>query len=108
MLVSGESKKRNNFTAENIEVRVNLRALTIPDGNWKTIDNNVLYDKNKWDLVKYDLDTVYKIFEYGSSRNDNVFFVCSCVVVFRSSPKGLTDAQVKERLEKVSYTIFSD
>ncbi|CAF4146050.1 unnamed protein product [Adineta steineri] len=51
-----------------------------PDGDWKTLDVEDLYDKDKCDLNRYDLDTVYKLLE--------------------SSAKGLTDEQVKERTEK--------
>jgi hypothetical protein len=46
------------------ETRVDIPAPPPPDENWKTIDIDVLYDRTKCDLTKYDLDTVYNILEY--------------------------------------------
>ncbi len=51
---NGEDKK---------ETRVDIPPPSPPNGDWKTIDVEVLYDKEKCNLNKYDLDTVYKLLE---------------------------------------------
>ncbi|CAF4876145.1 unnamed protein product [Rotaria sp. Silwood1] len=82
-LVNDKDKKQKKVPNEDEnknETRINIPPPSPPDGNWKTIDIEVLYDKEKCDLNRFDLDTVYKILE--------------------SSPKGLTDDQVNERIEK--------
>jgi hypothetical protein len=64
--VSDEDIQRNespNEYNDKKETRVNLPPPSPPDGNWKTIDLDILYDKEKCDLNRYDLDTVYKILE---------------------------------------------
>ncbi len=66
VLVSDEDIQRNespNEYNDKKETRVNLPPPSPPDGNWKTIDLDILYDKEKCDLNRYDLDTVYKILE---------------------------------------------
>jgi len=63
---SNEDKKRKQSPKEDQnkkETRVDIPTPSPPDGNWKTIDMEILYDKEKCDLNKYDLDTVYKILE---------------------------------------------
>jgi len=45
------------------ETRVDIPPPSPPDGNWKTIEAEILNDKEKCDLSRYDLDTVYKILE---------------------------------------------
>ncbi len=45
------------------ETRIDIPPPSPPDGDWKTIDVAVLYDKEKCDLNRYDLDTVYKLLE---------------------------------------------
>ncbi|CAF0990420.1 unnamed protein product [Rotaria sordida] len=82
-VVSDKDKKQeksSNDDENKNETRINIPLPSPPDGNWKTIQVEVLYDEEKCDLNRYDLDTVYKILE--------------------SSPNGLTDDQVKERIEK--------
>jgi hypothetical protein len=64
--VSDEDIQRNespNEYNDKKETRVILPPPSPPDGNWKTIDLDILYDKEKCDLNRYDLDTVYKILE---------------------------------------------
>ncbi|CAF0885835.1 unnamed protein product [Rotaria sordida] len=75
-----KQEKSSNDDENKNETRINIPLPSPPDGNWKTIQVEVLYDEEKCDLNRYDLDTVYKILE--------------------SSPNGLTDDQVKERIEK--------
>ncbi len=64
--MSDEDKQRNESSKEDDhkkETRVDIPPPSPPDGNWKTIDLDILYDKEKCDLNRYDLDTVYKILE---------------------------------------------
>lgn len=64
--MSDEDKNRKKSPKEDEnkkETRVNIPPPSPPDGNWKTIDVEFLYDKEKCDLNRYDLDTVYKILE---------------------------------------------
>jgi hypothetical protein len=56
-------KKIPKDDRNNKETRVNISPPSPPDGNWKTIDVEVLYDQEKCDLNKYDLDTIYKLLE---------------------------------------------
>ncbi len=59
----GKRKKSPKDDRNNKETRVTIQPPSPPDGNWKTIDVEVLYDREKCDLNKYDLDTIYKLFE---------------------------------------------
>jgi len=64
--VSDEDTQRKESPEEDNkkkETRVGIPPPSPPDGNWKTIDLDILYDKEKCDLNRYDLDTVYKILE---------------------------------------------
>ena len=45
------------------ETRVNIPPALSPDDTWKTIDPDALYDKEKYDLTKCDLHTLYRILE---------------------------------------------
>ena len=45
------------------ETRVELPPPSPPDGNWQTIDVETLYDKEKCDLNRYEIETVFKILE---------------------------------------------
>ena len=46
------------------ETKIDIPPPSPPDGNSETIDVEVLYDNDKCDLTKYDVDTVYKLLEY--------------------------------------------
>ncbi len=64
--MSDEDKQPKEFRKEDNnkkETRVDIPPPSRPDGNWKTIDLDILCDKEKCDLNRYDLDTVYKILE---------------------------------------------
>ncbi len=64
--MSDEDKKDKKSPKEDKdqkETRVDIPPPSPPDGNWKTIEAKILYDKEKCDLSRYDLDTVYKILE---------------------------------------------
>ncbi len=64
--MSDEDKKRKKSPKEDNdqkETRVDIPPPSPPDGNWKTIEAEILNDKEKCDLSRYDLDTVYKILE---------------------------------------------
>ncbi len=78
ILVSDEDEQRKKSSKEDAdkrrkrspkddgdkkETRIDIPSPSPPDGDWKTIDVSVLYDKEKCDLNKYDLDTVYKLLE---------------------------------------------
>lgn len=45
------------------DTKVDIPPPAPPDGTWKTIDAEALYDKDKCDLSRYELDTVYKLLE---------------------------------------------
>ena len=60
----GKGKKSSNEDQDKKETKINIPPPSPPDGNWKTIDVDILYDKEKCDLDRYELDTVYKILEY--------------------------------------------
>ncbi len=68
----GKRKKSQKDDKNNEETRVNIPPPSPPDGNWKTIDVEVLYDQEKCDLNKYDLDTIYKLFELVFNFSYNI------------------------------------
>jgi hypothetical protein len=64
--VNDKNRKQNKSPEEDKhkqETRVDIPPPSPPDGDWKTVDVEMLYDKEKCDLNKYDLDTVYKLLE---------------------------------------------
>ena len=71
---NGEMKQISfNDTQDVNDTRVNISAALSSDGDWKTIDPDALYDKEKYDLTKYDLSTIYRMLEYVR-RGVDVFF----------------------------------
>jgi hypothetical protein len=46
------------------ETRIDIPTTSLPDGNWRTIDLDVLYDTGKCHLTTCPLDNVYRILEY--------------------------------------------
>ncbi len=99
--MSEDEDKSPNGGVHHKETRINLQPISLPDGNWKTIDSDVLYDSEKRYLTKCNMDDVYKILEYVNYTMDSYSFVYF-YHIYRSSPKGLSDDQVNERREKVS------
>jgi hypothetical protein len=53
---------KNNSTKEDNNITLDIPALGLADGNWKTIDNADLFDENKCDLTRCDLNDLYRIF----------------------------------------------
>ncbi len=61
VLVNDKDMK-NNSTKEDNNITLDIPALGLADGNWKTIDNADLFDENKCDLTRCDLNDLYRIF----------------------------------------------
>jgi hypothetical protein len=57
-----ESPKENGDNKAK-DTRIDMPIPSPPDGDWKTIDVETLYDKEKCNLNKYDINAVYKILE---------------------------------------------
>ncbi len=53
---------KNNSTKEDNNITLDIPASGLADGNWKTIDNADLFDENKCDLTRCDLNDLYRIF----------------------------------------------
>ena len=53
----------HNPSEEKNHITVNLAEPSLSNGNWKTIDFSVLYDKDKCDLTECPLDDVFRILE---------------------------------------------
>ena len=61
-----ENKEDNKSADEDAgkkDTRVDMPVPSPPDGNWKSIDADILYDPEKCDLQRLDLPTVYRILE---------------------------------------------
>ncbi len=54
---------KNDVPTENNHIGVDIPASALPEGNWKTIDVAVLFDKDKCDLAECPVDDVYRILE---------------------------------------------
>ena len=56
--------KSSEDIKDNKEMRIDMKPISTFDGNWRTIDLDILYDTEKRHLTKCHLDEVYKILEY--------------------------------------------
>jgi hypothetical protein len=54
---------KNDIPTENNHIGVDIQPPALPEGNWKTIDPAILYDKDKCDLAECAVDDVYRILE---------------------------------------------
>jgi hypothetical protein len=58
-----DKNMKNDVPTENNHIGVDIPASALPEGNWKTIDVAVLFDKDKCDLAECAVDDVYRILE---------------------------------------------
>jgi hypothetical protein len=54
---------KDEVSTENNHVGVDIPPTALPEGNWRTIDTAVLFDKEKCDLAECTVDNVYRILE---------------------------------------------
>lgn len=53
----------NDNSKENGSVKIDVSTSNPPEGNWRNIDQTILFDKDQCDLTDCDLKEVYRILE---------------------------------------------
>jgi hypothetical protein len=78
--VRDDKVKSLKETIHQKEARIDIPATSLPDGDWKTIDSDVLFDSEKRHLTKCNLDDVYKILECVNYTMDSYLFVSARLI----------------------------